>query len=393
MSRGEGAAPTTPVADPDVTLAQKRSDFIRSSDAGDIMSEADVSPYGGMGRGGAGEWAAKSMGEIDKGLHNLLIKEPRHFWGKWLHRQFVGEEPPEKQPVAPGTFAKRLGLGGATAPPPTATEEAKDLRKRALEMAGVNPYLDANVAYKELMKREKMAELAREQAEEWKARNIEGYTSVHMEGPVEADAPFHAQAGESVVPYGRESDYLLPEPLQMSLRLAEASVPSHIIRGTVETYFDPRTDKEFPTLAEALLGRHSKMTERQNKAMDFLQEMLKGGAKTKYKMYEGNWDDLRQEWVSGQEPFLYRESNPNDRIYFSELKAAEDQMASRAEMSIMEQEILEAAQKNNLRSIVEKLERTEDPTTRAIILDLLEKHGLKEDAVEIMQLVRRKRGK
>jgi len=336
------------------------------------MTEADVTPEGGTGKQ---SWAGRAFEVTDKVLYNLLVEEPYRYYGGKIRKALAGEK---KEPEAkPKTLREQLGLGTAEGPPPEAPSP-QDMRRRALEMAGMNLDLKGDAADTEWRKRDQWAVQARKDVERWKEENIWSKTPELLEvsgGP------------------GPASDYLLPDSLRLTVEGFENAVPIEAIRGTVRSYFDPRTKQEYGTLAEALVGRHSAMTQRERVAMGFLLEMMKTRGKKKYGMYQGKWDDIRQEWI--EEPFMYAIDNPEERAYFSEMQDAERQLRVQQGDSDMESEIVEAGKKNNLQKVVRMLRNTrkEDVAARNRIWEILERYGWAEDTQEVMRIMNKKKGK
>lgn len=345
----------------------------------EAVTEADVGPWGGSGKAGP---ITKGARAVDEALR-MEYQSPGQIYKFWKNQFFGGgKEKPEK----PAEVAKPPPSRVPSAPPPQASATPKDTRKRALEMAGVNPYLEGDAAQRELIKRENLAEYARGKVERWKEANL---LPGHAYGLIDEEG----RPLKGATPMGRESDYLLPQPMQDAIRMAEDSVPIETLRATVGGHYDPRTKQEYPTLAEALLGKHSAMTEQERLAGELLLEMQKGQMKEKWHMDKGEINPITNEWI--REPSWWKESDPNQRVSPSDLQQAEAQQQAGAEVQSLEKEIAAAAKKNNLRSVIRRLENTakNDYATRAMIWRILDRLGLREDAIEVGRIMRKQKGK
>jgi hypothetical protein len=251
-----------------------------------------------------------------------------------------------KRPADPGdpAAAKAAGKAGTAAA----------MRKRALEMAGVSPYIDVEKASKKLIERNIHADVARMRAEEWKAQN---YNEEDLRQAAFEEAQrledqgilFTGDVKDIEKAMGSLTDHMLPPPLRHALEKAENSVPIEVIRGTVKTHFDPRTRKEYATLGEALEGRHSKMAEREKAAHELLLEMIKGTNKGKWNHVEAERDPITNEVI--REGYFWSNQQPGVTIPESSLERA----AVNQEVGVLEKRIRSAFKTNRIGDVVDEL--------------------------------------
>jgi hypothetical protein len=361
--------PVTARPDPKLTpkttggaLRQKRSEFHGLEDVADMGDPAA---------------AGRALRDVDRQYTQspyriMSVKEEIDYWTKGfpnvlrrLGQTFGIVEPdstrssqPDGETAAGG--AKVPGRTGISGDAPT--RDPKEIRKRAMEMAGIE-FLEGEAADKEWRKRDQWAINARRQAEAWKERNIEGYTSIQQEGPQPEGEP---QAGQSIVPEGRDSDYLLPDAERLTLEGFENAVPIETIRGTARAYFDPRTTTEYNTIGEALVGRHSAITERERSALELIKEMISG-------RYSGNYG-----WVKGRVDPITGELITPDRVLDKKsghLLNVED--IDRAEQNMYLGDVISTAQKTgNMAEVADFYLAIPTAEEQALFRNHLKKFGL-----------------